>query len=299
MAIAGWRSFTDIGRTVAVLGVALTLLVPGCELNRAGVGGGFRAPSVVVAPEFLCPGEAPTLRWDYSTLPRTTTNCTSCRTTAECDAASRCIDGVCCPDRYSLPPGDPALCRSSTGTCLPPSIILTLSSDPATTLPTPPLPMSVRGELPVPRPSGATNITAATRFAFPLSEIADVSRLRLFDALGDQIAMQMTFTCPMGGWDPYNFATRGPSTSDRMEIRGITNVTPQPVTLSLSGSGLAGITIATGETTTAFDGRPPRGLWAAFIPPSLLPDPRARPCEVLLGERPPINLSMRVICRPR
>jgi hypothetical protein len=299
MTIAGWKSLTvDIlwlGSGAAA--AALVLLASSCQLDRTGVGGPGISAKLTVDPELVCPGETTAVRWDLTTtLPRVSANCQRCTSSSSCSDGFTCIDNVCCRG--------PALSGGAAcvvgGTCLPPSINMTLTpSDPAAPVPVLPAPLPLRSG--VAEPVARTmDMTAAGPFGFPLGRIDDRAHVRVPVDPDDRVPMFLPFSCTGSGfgWAPYDFAVLGPTTSDRVRIRGILNISGRAVMLTGGVPTRGPVRVEAGEMTTAFDGLPVRGVWVAFIPADARIDLPTPICGAVMttGRLPDISLSMRVGC---
>jgi hypothetical protein len=191
--------------------------------------------------------------------------------------------------------------------CLPFTVNMTLSADPAASVPTLPRLLPLRGGISQ-TVSRTMDFVAAGSFFNPLGRIADRAHVRVPVDPDDRLPLQFDFTCTGGGpaWTRYDFALSGPSTSDQIRIEGIRNI--GPTTLMLTGpAGVDRVTtrgpvrIAPGDVAHEFDGSPARGLWLAFIPPDVrlaLPPPICSPTETL-NPLPDIRVSLQLACRPK
>jgi hypothetical protein len=295
MAITGLTSFNDrVRRSAGAIGVALVLFASGCHLERGGVGSPSNNVKLFVDPELACPGDRVGVRWDMTTtLPRVAENCLRCRSRSTCSEGFQCLDGVCCRDP-ELSGG--AACNVG-GACLPSSIVMTITSDPAMTIPALPRPLPLRGGISVPV-STDTDMIAGGRIAFPFEGIRDRARVLVAVDPNDKIPMVFPFACASRGfeWTPYDFRM-GPSTSDNIRVEGIRNTGRHAVLVTGGVPRRDGIRIEPGGTTAAFDGSPARGVWFAFIPPGAgVEVPICSPSEVI-NALPDITLAMRVVCR--
>ena len=302
MAITGWKTFTEMGRSAAAVGVALALLVPGCELDRRGIGAD--PPENVklrTEPELVCPGESTGVRWDMSRFPFAAENCQRCTRHDECDASAGlgCIDNVCCRrDSVGIIP-----CVSA-GRCppMPRAIEMSLrSSDALSPVPPLPSPVPLRGGVHQQGVDRAMNFVADGRFRFPGRTISDSARVRVTDNPDDPIVMRFAFRC-VGDrfeWDGHDFLALGPSTSANVVINGILNASSFRVGLFSSSAGPSWINPS--GTTREFNGNNPRGAWRAFVPPDARGDFPSVACtpEGNPDRRLDIVLLMQVTCRRR
>jgi hypothetical protein len=298
MANVGWKSPRfRVGLLAGAIVAALTLLASGCQLDRSGIALRPNPAGLAVMPELACPGDTVGVLWNLTGLPRAGENCRRCTTSAGCPAGFGCLDGVCCRSG--------ALAGGSTcdvsGQCLPSTINMTLSADPALALPALPSPLPLRGGVSV-AVAGTTDFSAAGSFALPLEGISDRARVRVPVVPDEPMPLQFNFTCAGGGpgWTMHDFAALGPTTSDLIRIEAIRNASRFAVMLTGGEPSRGPVRIEPGDATTAFAGLQPRGRWFAFIPADARPGPPpvCSPTTVM-NPLPDINVEMRVGCRTK
>lgn len=275
--------------------LALALLASGCQLDRSGIALRPNPAGLSVMPELACPGDNVGVRWNLTGLPRSGDNCRRCTSGSTCPDGFVCLDSVCCRG--------PALDGGSTcnvsGQCLPSTINMTLSADPAVALPTLPSPLPLRGGISVPV-SATTDFSAAGSFALPLEGLSDRARVRVPVTPDEPLPLQFAFTCSGGtsGWTLHDFAALGPTTSELIRIEAIRNTTRFAIMLTGGEPSRGPVRIEPGSESTAFAGMQPRGRWFAFIPPDARPGPPpvCSPTTVM-NPLPDISIQMRVGCR--
>lgn len=224
--------------------VAISLFVlNGCFLDGAGIAPAFYAPTITIAPAYVCQGEPATVSFDLN-LSRNNTNCRrpfggyesiiSCRDNSDCPTdAVTCIDGACSRCQNDLLRDRVECGYPPTSGCYP-NFGFSLESSPTGAI-DPPItsvtdPLEARGERTF-TPTTTTSVTltggyldvpSGTSGEYTSGDFS--SRVAIVDELGYTVAQVVEFYCVPSGWG-WQWIDLGEMTnaSSRMELTTFTN----------------------------------------------------------------------------
>lgn len=270
----------DVGRrrgwAAGAIAVLVLSMAPGCRHNivrRPDI-----QPKLSVQPQIVCQGDTITIRWDGNL------------------SDDLRDDQHCCQFGYG--------CVGPQSNCLP-YMEGTVSTLPSTLLnPSPTFNSTYRN------PFGSTTVTAPADFVVTLdaegrfggkpawqrSIRRDVTVVRT--GLPDSHRIILPFFCQGRSWTAVEIEGSQPPYT-KVRITGVKNLTSETVVVSLERAGQAKITetLASGRTTTAFNGTP-AGTWSGKLTSAFTavqPPPRCTPTQ-LQGAWPDIWLELDVEC---
>lgn len=268
-----------------------------CQLQRAAIGTPQNQAQWDVQPPFFCPGDAVTVSWDLSHLPRSTANCnpagvTSCASSATCPggpSANVCLDEICCSKSiYDI---SSQQCPVATG-CYP-AFSIGISSDDGSSV--------IAGE--THQVTGSRSVTPSDTTTFTINGLYNPPPI-IFDdskvatmvhpAPATQTTLFFPFLCGSPpGWGVQDF-NRHPLATEHAVIGSVRNNSGHTIIVRTDDPMRGPITLAPGESSAAFNGTI-RGVWSAQIAPrelALLPIPR---CEATHISDSWPNLSLQVM----